>query len=111
MSPDAIIAYGDKIFVKDRMLSLDLLVHELVHCERQGFNEESAKRWYEMYMRDDNFRLNEEILAYRQQYQYCCAVYKDRNKRDLILRALAKELSSARYGEIISCSDAMARIR
>jgi hypothetical protein len=108
---ETIISYGNKIFVKDKTMSRDLLVHELVHCDRQNFSESSAKRWWEMYMRDKGFRLTEEILAYRQQYQFCCAVYKDRNKRDKILRALAKELSSSRYGNIISDSESMARIK
>ncbi len=108
---ETIISYGDKIFVKNRQLTGDLMVHELVHCERQGFNESGAKRWYEIYMRDDEFRLQEELLAYRQQYAYCCRIFKDRNRRAKILWALATELSSPRYGSIISHSEAIERIK
>lgn len=104
---ETIIAYGDKIFVKGKTMTSDLLVHELTHCERQNFSVDSAKRWFEMYLRDEKFRLQEEVIAYRRQYQFCCKVYKDRNKRNAILIALAKELSSARYGGIIKVSEAM----
>lgn len=101
---DAIIAYGDAIYAPNKTLTADLLVHEMVHCERQGFNPESAKRWYEKYMGDPQFRLAEEVAAYRQQYFYCTRVYKDRNRQAKILHALAMELSSARYGSIVSHS-------
>lgn|SRR3990167_222726 len=104
---ETIIAYGNKIFVKGKSLTGDLLVHELVHCERQRFDEISAKQWYDKYLEDDNFRLQEEVIAYRQQYLYCCKVFKDRNKRAKILWAMAEELSSARYGKIINYSEAI----
>ena len=104
---DVIIAYGNKIFVKGKVLSADLLVHELVHCERQKFTESGAERWWEFYLKDSDFRLKEEVNAYRNQYLYCCKVFKDRNKRAKVLWAMANELSSARYGNIISHSQAM----
>lgn len=107
---ETIIAYGNKIFIKGKTMSRDLLVHELTHCERQKFNEDSAKRWYEMYLENDEFRLQEELVAYRQQYAFCCRVYKDRNKRAKILFALAAELASYRYGNIINHNEAMAKI-
>lgn len=104
---ETIIAYGDAIYVKGKQLTSDLLQHELTHCERQKFNPESAKRWYELYMSDDKFRLQEEAIAYHNQYEFCKKVYKDRNKRAKILWALAKELSSSRYGNIIEHNEAM----
>lgn len=104
---ETIIAYGDSIYVKGKQMTSDLLQHELTHCERQKYNSESAKRWYEMYMNDDKFRLQEEALAYHNQFEFCKRVFKDRNKQTKILWALAKELSSARYGNIIEHNEAM----
>ena len=104
---DIIIAYGDKIYSPNKQITHDLLVHEMVHCERQGYNERSAERWWERYMEDKEFRLNEEILAYKQQYLYCCRVYTDRNRRHKILYALAKELAHERYGKLCTNSKAM----
>lgn len=102
----AIIAYGDTIYC-DSQLTGDLLQHELTHCQRQKFDKGSAKRWFELYMTDDNFRLQEEVLAYRSQFEFCKRVFKDRNKRTKILWALAKELSSPMYGSIINHREAM----
>lgn len=104
---ETIIAYGDSIYVKGKAMTGDLLQHELTHCERQKFNSDSAKRWYELYMSDDKFRLQEEVIAYHNQFEFCKRVFKDRNKRAKILWALAKELSSSRYGNIIEHQEAM----
>ena len=108
---DIIIAYGDKIYSPNKQITHDLLVHEMVHCERQGYNERIAERWWERYMLDKEFRLAEEILAYRQQYLYCCRVYTDRNRRHKILHSLAKELAHERYGKLCSHSEAMQFLR
>lgn len=102
-----IISYGDRIFVKGKRLSPDLLVHELTHCDRQGFKEDTAKRWWERYMREVQFRLEEEVIAYKNQYEYCLKVYKDRNKQAKILWSLAGHLAGSQYGNLISHSDAM----
>lgn len=103
---ELIIAYGNIIYCPPVGMSKDLLIHELVHCERQGFAQDSARRWWEKYMSDDKFRLAEELIAYQKQYQYCCDVYKDKNKRAKILYLMAQELSSARYGNVCLQSEA-----
>ena len=102
-----IIAYGDTIYAPNKTMSRDLLVHELVHCERQGFNTKQAERWWQRYLEDKEFRLNEEVLAYKAQFNFCKNVYKDKNRQIKILYALAKELSSPMYGEIVSLSEAI----
>ena len=103
---EVIISYGNFIYAPNKTLSKDLLVHELTHCERQGFNERSAEQWWKKYMEDVEFRLKEEAIAYRQQYLFCCRVYKDRNKQAKILHALSQELSAPRYGSLCSVSEA-----
>lgn len=105
-----IISYGDSIYAPDS-LSGDLLQHELTHCERQKFNKVSAKRWWDRYMIDEVFRLEEEAIAYQQQFNYCKKVFKDRNKLAKIKFALASELSSAMYGNIIGQQEAMKLIK
>ena len=102
-----IISYGNAIYSPKKELTPDLLVHELIHCERQGFSPDSAKRWWEMYLRDENFRLQEELIAYKAQFEYCCKVYKDRNKRTKIQVALAQQLASEQYGKVITFGKAL----
>lgn len=108
---DLIVAYGDAIYCPEMGMSKDLLVHEMVHCERQGFNVRTADRWWERYMREESFRLDEEVLAYRAQYRFCCRVYTDRNKQAKILWVMANDLSSERYGKICTHSEAMQLIK
>jgi hypothetical protein len=103
---DVIISYGDSIFCPNKQMTRDLLVHELVHCDRQGFNRNTARHWWEKYIDDKQFRLVEEATAFRQQYLYCCKIYKDKNRQNKILCALGSELASERYGNIVSSSDA-----
>lgn len=107
---DTIVAYGDVIYTPKKGLSHDLIVHELVHCERQKYSKEGSDRWWELYMSDEAFRLQEELIAYQQQYKYCCKVYKDKNRRVEIAHAMASELSSSRYGKMVSYSDAFKKI-
>jgi hypothetical protein len=107
---EVIIAYGNAIYAPNKTLSRDLLVHELVHCKRQGFNERSAERWWEKYMSDPQFRFMEECFAYHEQYEYIKKVYKDKNRQAKILHALAVDLSGERYGKIVSYHDAIAGI-
>src|SRR3990167_7042089 len=99
---ETIVSYGNSIYAPNKQLTHDLLRHEMVHCERQRFNDDDAKRWWDLYMKDTQFRLQEELIAYKVQYQYCCNVYKDRNKQAKIRYALASELSSTRYGSIVT---------
>jgi len=102
-----IVAYGDAIYTpKGQALSKDLIIHELVHCMRQGYSVDSAKLWWEKYMRDKQFRIDEEALAYNKQYAYCCVVYKDREVRSKILLAMANQLASEQYGKVITSSEA-----
>jgi len=107
---DVIISYGDKIYLPKEGMTHDLLIHELVHCERQGCNESQAKQWWITYMRDPEFRKIEEAHAYKAQYEYCKRVYKDKNRQIKILYSLAKDLSSVRYGNCVSEQEARALI-
>ena len=107
----AIISYGDTIYCPEEGMSKDLLQHELTHCERQNFNKQSADRWWQKYLEDKDFRLQEELIAYANQYKFCEKIYKDRNKRAKIMWELAKELSSSTYGNIIDFSDGLLKLK
>ena len=108
---DTIISYGDAVYCPADGMSSDLLVHELKHCERQGWTENSARRWWERYMESKDFRLEEERIAYQAQYNFCKTVYSDRNKLNAIRIALAKELASPRYGNLVTQSEALELIQ
>lgn len=93
-----VFTYGDTIFSPDSLdLPRELVIHEQVHSDQQAKEPEA---WWLKYLDDDDFRLNQEVEAYRKQYD-ACADYP-RALRRRILRRLAADLASPMYGCIIS---------
>ncbi len=105
-----IITYGDTIF-QPHELPPDLIVHESVHCKQQGYNQADASNWWDQYLHDPEFRLSQELEAYREQYAFLKKHIKDRNKLFLHLRKLAQDLSGPTYGNIIGAMTALQEIR
>lgn len=85
----------------------DLLAHEEVHVTRQG---DDPQAWWDKYLVDKDFRLQEELVAYQVQYQYMVEHY-DRPKRRSILTSIAKDLSGPMYGGIINKQQAIRLIK
>lgn len=104
---DVIFTFHKGIYTL-RPLTQDVFVHEAVHYARQGAgeNEELAKQYLERYADDDDFRLSEEILAYRAQYDF---VKRRVNKPQAFdyAKRLATDLSGPMYGNIISFGKAL----
>lgn len=106
-----IFSFGDTIWKGfEKPLPDHLVAHELTHCERQGFNESGAKEWWKKYMTDDQFRLEEELIAYQAQYKNFCIKEKDRNRRARFASILASDLSGPVYGKIIEVNKAFKEI-
>lgn len=97
---NVVYAYDNEIYC-DSMPTVDVLVHETVHINRQ--NDLGLDVWVELYLTDTNFRLKEELLAYKKQLK----VFPDRNERYQMKIEFAKALSSQMYGSIISFEDAL----
>lgn len=97
---DLIFTYFDGIY-SGRAFATDIFVHESVHYVRQGSgkDENRAKEWWLRYWTDPEFRYAEELLAYREQYQF---IYKKTNKAVAFDHAkrLAGELSGVIYGSL-----------
>lgn len=94
-----VITYGDTAYCF-RDLSDDLIVHERVHVVQQLAM--GVELWWELYLEDPEFRIEQEVEAYRKQYQFLCATIQDRNKLFSERLRLARDLSSPMYGNIIS---------
>lgn len=109
---DLVFAYFDGIYMA-RPIPTDLFVHESVHLVRQGDlkNETMAKNWWIRYCEDDQFRYDEEIIAYREQYQFI--LNKVGGNRPLAFKhaqRLARDLSGPSYGNICSYEKALLEI-
>jgi hypothetical protein len=99
-----IFTVNNKIHIFDkRLLTRDLLAHELTHIEQQ--KEMGYKKWWEKYLEDTEFRLTQEYLAYQNQYQYCKEFYS-RNARRIVLKHIIGSLSGPMYGNLITEEEA-----
>lgn len=83
-------------------LSPDLKAHEEMHIERQS---DQPSSWWTRYLTDIEFRLQEELVAYRAQYRYALEHY-NRPKRRKLLSHIASDLSSAMYGNLVTKHEA-----
>lgn len=100
-----VFTYGDACYVQptgNPTLSLDLEAHEETHVQQQA--EIGADVWWQRYLSDKKFRLEQELEAYKVQYvvlqQFPRAV---RRKR---LAAISKDLGGKMYGGIITSEQA-----
>jgi hypothetical protein len=84
-----------------------LIVHEKVHCERQGSDPED---WWRRYLADSRFRFDEELPAHRAEYRAVCQETTHKGARAHALWKIAARLSGPLYGGIIKYSDAKAQI-
>ncbi len=96
-----IVAYGDTLHCSEEPTD-DVVQHELIHLEQQGYTQEGAKKWYIRYIADPEFRLDQELQAYRAQFQFVKSYSKDRNALNRYLNRLATDLASPMYGHLIA---------
>lgn len=107
-----IFTYGDTIYNPFNVeLTQDLIVHEEVHMAQQNNDPTVAKLWWQRYMADPAFRLQQEVEAYGAQYRFICWTVKDRNAQARQLFQLAGFLSGPMYGSVTSQREAMSAIR
>lgn len=103
-----VFAYGDTIYAPNGGdIPENLVIHEAIHSKQQGTNPEG---WWDRYLVDPEFRLEQEIQAYASQWVYVKRLYKT-STSDAFLDNLASDLSSKIYGNIISFDKARSRIK
>lgn len=81
-------------------LTPDLMVHELVHLRQQ--EKHGLVEWIHDYLYDKDFRLEQELEAYREQLKSI----KERNHRARLHMISAQQLASPMYGNIINYQEA-----
>lgn len=94
---NACFTYGDTCYnPKGGELSPDLIAHEEQHVKQQ----ENPAAWWDQYLVDVRFRLEQEVEAYQAQYRYAVDHYDRGTRRRLLLR-ISKDLSGPLYGKIV----------
>ncbi len=71
-----VFTYGDTIHFYKGSLTPDIIVHEKVHIRQQTSFEGGAAAWWGKYFIDEEFRLSQELEAYRAQWAYVQRAYR-----------------------------------
>lgn len=109
---NVLFTYGDIIYNPDAVEIPDhIIVHEEVHEVQQTTNGMTPALWWGKFLRDVEFRIDQESEAYAKQYAFFCKHKKDRNERSKFLMALAGMLSGPLYGQSIGRVEAMQLIK
>lgn len=110
-----IVTYGDTYYSKIPTTP-DLIAHEEVHVEQQK-RAGGPDEWWKLWITDINFRLEQELQAYRVQLDWWRneLISVPRNERRFKLRRMeewiAEILSGEMYGRIVTYKKAMELIK
>ena len=99
-----IIAFDGRIHSKETPQP-QKIIHEEVHLKRQ--NKIGNEVWWKLYIENEKFRLDEEILAYMAEAKFLKKNIKDRELLFHLKRELAYNMSNEMYGNIISLREAL----
>jgi hypothetical protein len=101
-----LFAYGNTIYTPHKIvMTKPLMDHEKAHGKRQS----DPAKWWDLYLDDRTFRLQEEIIAHRAEYQ----ALKDMGvieRYPNYLNDTARKLSHKVYGPMIDFETAVKEI-
>jgi hypothetical protein len=100
---NAVFTYAPHVYYPDgRELPEHLVAHEQTHLGQQG---DKPAEWWGRYLVDPQFRLEQEVEAYRVQYQNALETLPRKTRRQL-LQQISRDLSGPLYGYIINFDQA-----
>ena len=107
VEPLTIFTYGDTIYnPSGSLLQQDIIAHETIHSIEQVNDPEA---WWERYILDVKFRLDQEVMAYQVQWKQIQKMpYKN---KFLELHRIALDLCGPMYGNIITYPQAIKKIK
>ena len=100
-----IFTFGDTVYVPDgETLTPSLKSHEAVHVTRQV--KMGADLWWDKYLVDPQFRLDEELPAHRAEYYAFKSITHDRAQVSQHLNLIAGRLAGPLYGGLVTLAGA-----
>lgn len=102
VSENTVFAYDNTIF-SDKEVPPDILIHEQEHLRQQ--NQLGAFKWIEKYLEDADFRLNQELKAFRKQLEF----FKDREAKNFCRMESSRNLAD-NYDLKITYKEAFKRL-
>ena len=94
-----IFTYGDTIHCKNK-ISLQKIAHEVTHVEQQL--KYGADEWWERYFEDVDFRVSQEVEAYKNEIEWVKNNIWDMKNRQARIDKIIGDLSSPMYGSVVS---------
>lgn len=107
------ISYKDTVYSKNPVQD-DIRVHEQKHLDQQNDPQNiSPDVWWNRYLTEDDFRLKQEVEAYRAQVEYLKVNHHKttRNERRYMISKFAVDLCSGMYGFIVDYKTALEMIK
>lgn len=100
-----VFTYGDVIY-NPACLNIpdDIIAHEKVHMRQQEsmsvLGKFGPKRWWDKYLSDPQFRFEQELEAYQQQYMFARVNIRGKERLNKYLQNIARALMSPMYGNL-----------
>lgn len=113
LSPDkdSVFCYGEDIYCQDPdNLPPDVIVHEKVHA-RQQQNFSNPDLWWQKYLLDKQFRFEQELEAYAEQYLWLKWNGTSSSVLQEALEDLGSNLAHPQYDFKITAQEASSKIR
>lgn len=100
-SRDVVFTYGQILYnPSGGDIPRHLMAHEETHARQQA--KLGIEAWWELYLANDHFRLEQELEAYRAQYADLQSGDYDRPYRRMVLAKISKDLAGPIYGSLIT---------
>lgn len=105
VKPGVVFAWGDTLYnPSNGKVPRELMAHEEIHAERQGKTESDIIDWWNRYLVDPGFRLDEELPAHQAEYRAYCK--RHGSGREKFLGHVAARLASPLYGGLVNFREA-----
>lgn len=106
-----IYAWGDTIYNPLGVLvGRELVAHEALHGARQCLT--GIEEWWRRYIASDDFRLEEEVLAHRAEYEALLAEHgADRSTRRRMMHHVVVRLTHPVYQYKLAAGEARRRLK
>lgn len=107
---DVVVTYGENVYAIGPFPA-DIEAHEAVHVRQQTEFRGGPDEWWNWYLSHPEFRYEQELEAYREQWRFIQRHVKDRNAAMRHLHRISRDLSGMTYGHVVSFEEAMCAIR
>lgn len=100
-----LFTYGDTVYIPSGVpISPDLRTHEATHVQQQS--QTTPDEWWAKYLVDAQFRLDQELPAYRNQWRHIQRMHLPWQQQEQLLAHISDSLASPMYGNLLTKEEA-----